>query len=228
MEPGTLYIVATPIGNLEDFTYRAVATLREKIDCVYCEDTRQTRKLLAHYGISLETRSLHAHSSHRKIEEALRMLREGKSIAYLTDSGTPGISDPGAALVAAARGDGIPVSPLPGPSAITAIASVSGFRGRRIIFCGFPSRKEGKRDRELLALRDIEGIIVLYESPHRIEKLLIAVSRAFPGAPVLIGREMTKFHEEFIHCTADDLPRVAGEITRKGEFTILISNGTSD
>ncbi|MBN2079366.1 MAG: 16S rRNA (cytidine(1402)-2'-O)-methyltransferase [Spirochaetes bacterium] len=228
MEPGTLYIVATPIGNLEDFTYRAAATLREKVDYIYCEDTRQTRKLLGHYGISVETRSLHAHSSPRKVEEALRLLREGRSIAYLTDSGTPGISDPGGALVAAARGAGIPVSPIPGPSALSAIASVSGFRGRRIIFCGFLSRKEGKRDRELLALRDLEGTIVLYESPHRIEKLLNAVSRIFPGAPVLIGREMTKFHEEFIQCTADDLVSVSEGLTKKGEFTILISNGTSE
>ncbi len=228
MDQGTLYIVATPIGNLEDFTYRAVSTLKDKTDYVYCEDTRQTRKLLHHYGISAETRSLHAHSSPGKIDEAVRLLISGKSIAYLTDSGTPGISDPGNRLVSAARAAGVPISPIPGPSALSAIASVSGFHGKQILFAGFLSKKEGKRRKELLALKNLKGIIVLYESPHRIDKLLATISETFTDTRVLIGREMTKYHEEFIYSRIGELMDAERAFNRKGEFTLVIFNDTDD
>jgi 16S rRNA (cytidine1402-2'-O)-methyltransferase len=224
MSTGTLYILATPIGNMEDITYRAIRLLKEEIDIVYCEDTRQTRKLLSHYGISLPAYSLHTHSSAGKIDGIIDLLNEGKTIAYATDSGTPGLSDPGSRLVSAARERGIPVCPLPGPSALAAIVSVSGYHGKNITFGGFLSKKEGRRKKELAAFREFDGIIVLYESPYRIKKLIHAIGEVFPGRRILIGREMTKFHEEFIHGSVENLIAVIDTIKEKGEFSVVIYN----
>jgi 16S rRNA (cytidine1402-2'-O)-methyltransferase len=222
MSAGTLYIVATPIGNMEDITYRAVRILREEVDIICCEDTRQTRKLLNHYGITTATQSLHTHSSAQKIESLIGLLAGGKSIAYVTDSGTPGISDPGSRLVEAARTKSIPVCPIPGPSALAAIMSVSGYHGKNISFAGFLSKKENRRKHELLKLKEFDGIIILYESPYRIKKLITAISEIFPGSRVLIGREMTKFHEELISDTVENLARNLEAIKEKGEFTVAI------
>lgn len=224
MDPGTLYIIATPIGNLEDITFRAVRILKEAVDIIYCEDTRQTRKLLNHYGITAPTQSLHTHSPSHKIESAIGHLLEGESVAYLTDSGTPGLSDPGSRLVAAARDRGISVSPLPGPSALAALISVSGYHGKQAAFAGFLSKKEGRRRKELLSLKGFNGVIILYESPYRVRKLLNAVRETFPGCPVLIGREMTKFHEEFIYDTIENLTAKPDTVKEKGEFAIAIFN----
>jgi 16S rRNA (cytidine1402-2'-O)-methyltransferase len=148
----------------------------------------------------------------------------GKSIAYVTDSGTPGISDPGSRLVAEARANAIPVCPVPGPSALAALASVSGFHGKRIMFAGFLSKKEGRRKKELMELRGFGGLIVLYESPYRIKKLLAAIAEVFPGRMVLIGREMTKFHEEFIFDTSRGMVDRIDGIIEKGEFAVAILN----
>lgn len=224
MRRGTLYVIASPIGNLEDISMRAVRTLAESADFVYCEDTRQTKKLLAHYQISKPVRSLHAHSGERIIDAAVELLAGGASIAYLTDSGTPGISDPGAKLVAAARTAGVTVSPLPGPSAVSAIVSVSGFPEKNILFAGFLSKKEGRRKRELLQLKQQRGIIVLFESPHRIKKLLGALLEVFPDSPLIVGREMSKLHEEFLHGSVRELCARADSIIEKGEFTIALYN----
>ena len=224
METGTLYIIATPIGNLEDMTFRAVSILQKEVAAVFCEDTRQTRKLLAHYGISAPTHSLHAHSPQHRVEATIQLLREGKSVAYVTDSGTPGISDPGSRLVAEARAGAIPVCPVPGPSALAALASVSGYHGKRIVFAGFLSKKEGRRRKELMELRGFGGLIILYESPYRIKKLLAAVAEVFPGRRVIIGREMTKFHEEFIFDSAQGLLDRIDTIKEKGEFAVGILN----
>jgi 16S rRNA (cytidine1402-2'-O)-methyltransferase len=224
MEQGTLYIIASPIGNLGDMTFRAVSILKEKIDAVYCEDTRQTKKLLNHYGINLPTRSLHTHSSEQKLDNAVDFMLEGHSAAYITDSGTPGISDPGSRLVAAARDRGITVCPIPGPSALAAIASVSGFHGKHIIFAGFLARKDGKRRKELTKLKEFPGLIIIYESPYRIKKLMPAIQEVFPGRQVLIGREMTKLFEEFIFGTSDELMINLDAIKEKGEFAVAINN----
>ncbi len=226
MQRGTLYVIASPIGNLEDISMRAIRTLAETADFVYCEDTRQTKKLLAHYQISKPVRSLHAHSGGRIIDAAVELLAGGASIAYLTDSGTPGISDPGAKLVAAARAAGVEISPLPGPSAVSTIVSVSGFPEKNILFAGFLSKKEGRRKRELLQLKEQRGIIVLFESPHRIKKLLGALLEVFPDSPVIVGREMSKLHEEFLHGSVRELCARADSIIEKGEFTIALYNRT--
>ncbi len=224
MSSGILYILATPIGNMEDITYRAVRLLREHVDLVYCEDTRQTRKLLNHYGISVPTQSLHTHSSVQKIEGIISLLQGGKSIAFATDSGTPGLSDPGSRLVSAAREQGIAVCPIPGPSALAAIISVSGYHGKNIVFAGFLSKKEGRRKKELTAFREFDSIIVLYESPYRIKKLINAIGDVFPGRKILIGREMTKLHEEFIYDTVENLISVIDTIKEKGEFSVVVYN----
>jgi 16S rRNA (cytidine1402-2'-O)-methyltransferase len=228
MTPGMLYILATPIGNMEDITYRAVRLLKEHVDVVYCEDTRQTRKLLNHYGISVPTQSLHTHSSAQKIEGIIALLQEGKSIAYATDSGTPGLSDPGSRLVSAVRENGIPVCPIPGPSALAAVVSVSGYHGKTILFAGFLSKKDGRRKKELAAFREFSGIIILYESPYRIKKLINAIGEIFPGRKILIGREMTKLHEEFICDTVENLIAGAERIKEKGEFSVVIYNDRKD
>ncbi len=223
MGTGDLYIIATPIGNLGDITYRAVKILSE-VDVVFCEDTRQTRKLLNHYGISVQTQSLHAHSSDRRIEQAVELLMEGKQIAYVTDSGTPGLSDPGAKLVSLARERGATVCPIPGPSALASLISVSGYQGRSVIFTGFLSRKPNKLRKELLRLKEFDGVIVIYESPYRIKKLISALSEIFPQNKVLIGREMTKFHEEFIFDSLENLIKNMEDIMEKGEFSVAVFN----
>ncbi|HOT43813.1 MAG TPA: 16S rRNA (cytidine(1402)-2'-O)-methyltransferase [Spirochaetota bacterium] len=228
MSSGILYILATPIGNMEDITFRAVRLLRENVDVVYCEDTRQTRKLLSHYGISVPALSLHTHSSPQKIEGVIDLIKGGKSIAYATDSGTPGLSDPGSRLVSAAREQGIPVCPVPGPSALAAIVSVSGYHGKSIIFGGFLSKKEGRRKKELAAFREFNGIIVLYESPYRIKKLIVAIGEVFPGRMLLIGREMTKLHEEFIYGKVDEIISAIDSVKEKGEFSVIVYNDIRD
>jgi 16S rRNA (cytidine1402-2'-O)-methyltransferase len=228
MSSGILYILATPIGNMEDITYRAVRLLRENVDVVYCEDTRQTRKLLGYYGIAVPAQSLHTHSSPQKIESIIDLLKEGKSIAYATDSGTPGLSDPGSRLVSAVREQGIPVCPVPGPSALAAIVSVSGYHGKSIIFGGFLSKKDGRRKKELAALREFSGIIVLYESPYRIKKLISAIGEVFPGRMMLLGREMTKLHEEFIHGRVEEIISSIDTVKERGEFSVIIYNDIRD
>lgn len=224
MEAGDLYVIATPIGNLEDITLRALRLLREEIHVVYCEDTRQTRKLMQHYGIDIPAYSIHAHTSSSKIQRAIQEISSGRNAAYMTDSGTPGVSDPGAALVEAARSEGIRVIPLPGPSALSAIVSVSGFTGKEVVFGGFLSKKEGKRRKELQKFREFDGIIVVYESPYRVSKLLTAIHEVFPGADMVIGRELTKIYEEVISGKVSDIMNSIDSITMKGEFVIAINN----
>ena len=221
---GSLYIVATPIGNLQDITYRAINILKDEISLIYCEDTRQTKKLLNHYGINVPTKSLHTHSSEKKIDDLISYINSGNSVAYCTDSGTPGISDPGNKIVKKARQSNINVVPIPGPSALTALLSVSGFVGKTVIFGGFLSKKEGKRKKELEKLREFTGIIIIYESPYRIKKMLLAIKDVFGNAEIIIGREMTKFFEQFINGTIDEIINDLDSLKEKGEFAIAISN----
>jgi 16S rRNA (cytidine1402-2'-O)-methyltransferase len=224
MNEATLYVIATPIGNLEDMTQRSIRILKE-VSAVFCEDTRQSKKLLTHYEVDKPAYSLHSHSAEGAISRALSFLEQGHSIGYLTDCGTPGVSDPGSRLVAAVRKKGFFISPLPGPSALTALASVSGFSGKHIHFAGFLSKKEGRRRTELEFLKTVPGIIIIYESPHRIYKTLAAVGFVFGSTQILIGREMTKMFEEFIPGTADHLTSHPELVKEKGEFAIAIDNG---
>ncbi len=224
MGTGILYIVATPIGNLEDITLRALKILKEHIDYIYCEDTRHTKHLLTSYNIKAPSQSFHAHSSDKKINLAIKQLEEGKNIAYLTDSGTPGISDPGPKLVRAVRSKGIHIIPIPGTSALTSLLSVSGFPGKNIVFLGFPGKKDSKIRKELIQYRDFKGTIILFESPYRVKKLLTIINEIFPDSEIIIGREMTKMYEEFITGTVEKVSKNM-DFKEIGEFCLAIFTG---
>jgi 16S rRNA (cytidine1402-2'-O)-methyltransferase len=216
-----LYVVATPIGNLEDVTLRALRILREA-DLIACEDTRRTRALLAHHGIATPTTSYFQHSELRKSAYLLGLLREGKSIALVTDAGTPGISDPGSLLVREARAAGIPVVPIPGPSAATAALSVSGLPSAGVIFEGFLSVKAGRRRRRLAELARLGSTVVLYESPHRVLATLRAIGEVFGQVEVLVARELTKQFEEIVSGTPSAHLERLSRAGPRGEFTIVI------
>ncbi|HMF89559.1 MAG TPA: 16S rRNA (cytidine(1402)-2'-O)-methyltransferase [Candidatus Angelobacter sp.] len=228
-KPGVLYVVATPIGNLEDMTHRAVRILREA-DVIACEDTRQTRKLLDHYGIGTPTLSYHEHNETARAEELARKLEEGAAIAQVSDAGMPGISDPGYRLIKLAIDKGIPVVPVPGPSAVIAALVGSGLPSDAFEFHGFLPAKSGQRRTALESFRGSRHTIVLYEAPHRIRETLddmVAVLGA--GRPVVVARELTKLHEEFIRGTAREvLSRLRSRgVEIKGEITLLIGPGES-
>jgi 16S rRNA (cytidine1402-2'-O)-methyltransferase len=221
MPPGTLYVVATPIGNLEDLTLRALRTLKE-VALVACEDTRRTRVLLSHYGISVPVTSYFEHNKRVKGEAILRALRDGRSVALVTDAGTPGISDPGFRLVKDARAEGIPVTPIPGPSAVVTALSAAGVPADRFVFEGFLPIKPGRRLNRLRALRALETTIVCYESPHRIAASLAAIAEVFGATSMVAARELTKHFEEIVEGTPAALAeRFAGPAAR-GEFTLVI------
>jgi 16S rRNA (cytidine1402-2'-O)-methyltransferase len=221
MPPGTLYVVATPIGNLEDLTLRALRTLKE-VALVACEDTRRTRILLGHFGISVAVTSYFEHNKRVKGEVILRALRDGKSVALVTDAGTPGISDPGFLLVRDARAEGIPVVPIPGPSAVVTALSAAGIPADHFVFEGFLPVKPGRRLNRLRELRELETTIVCYESPHRIAASLAAIAEIFGATPIVVARELTKQFEEIVTATpAAHLVRLAASEPR-GEFTLVI------
>ena len=222
-----LYVVATPIGNLEDMTHRATRVLAE-VDLIACEDTRQTRKLLDHYGIKTAVTSYHEHNeSARAVELAERMLA-GAKIALVTDAGTPLISDPGFRLVRAALDAGVKVVPIPGVSAVVTALSGAGLGTDHFRFGGFLPAKQGQRRTALAAVKFDEGTSVFYEAPHRILEALCDIETELgPARPVVVARELTKLHEEFIRGTARQV-RAALEAKPviKGEITLLI--GKSD
>lgn len=225
---GRLHIIATPIGNLGDITFRAVETLRS-CRAAYCEDTRHSRKLTTHLGISVPLVSCRGQNANRCIPGALQLLAEDADIAYLSDAGTPGISDPGSQLVRAARADGHIVVPVPGASAVTALVSVSGVAGRGWSFEGFLPPKGTKRLTRLTELAQRDEPFVLYESPHRIVKLFDELVVAAPGFQTVIGREMTKLHEQ-IFAGSVEAARAAlesGGIPVRGEYAILVWRGKS-
>ena len=218
---GTLYVVATPIGNLEDITLRALRILKE-VALIACEDTRRTRTLLSHFGVHVPVTSYFEHNKRVKGEVLLRALREGKSVALVTDAGTPGISDPGFLLVKEARAAGIPVTPIPGPSAVIAALSAAGVPADRFVFEGFLPAKPGRRLNRLRALRELETTVVCYESPHRILATLEAIADVFGEAPVVVARELTKQFEEIVEGTAATLRERFAQGTARGEFTVVI------
>jgi 16S rRNA (cytidine1402-2'-O)-methyltransferase len=224
---GTLLLVATPIGNLGDITLRALEALKGA-DAIACEDTRHTLKLLSHFEIRKPMLSCHANDEERGAARVLALLAEGKTVAYCSDAGTPGLSDPGAILARRAREAGHGVSPLPGPSAFASLISASGFGGRSFLFDGFPSPKAGRRASRVRALMDREESFVLYESPYRVARLLADIAAVDPLRRVCIGREMTKIHEEFLVGSAAELAarygrETDGERVARGEFSVLVA-----
>jgi len=223
-EAASLYIIAAPIGNPEDITLRALRIIKETVAIIYCEDTRQTARVLSHHGISKPLRSLHMHSDERKIMSLIEEVNNGINIGYMTDSGTPGLSDPGSRIVSMARKEGVNVIPVPGVSALTTLISVSGFPEKSVLFGGFLSKKPGKRINELNRLKTHEGILIIYESPHRIKKTLKDIGEVFPEREIVIGREMTKKFEEYLSFNSSEMNDVIEKLTEKGEFAIGILN----
>jgi len=218
---GTLYVVATPIGNLEDVTMRALRILRE-VDVVACEDTRRTRQLLTHFDIHTPTVSYYEHNKLTRGPQLLRQLAEGRSIALVSDAGTPGICDPGVLLVREARAAGVSVVPIPGPSAVAAALSAAGLPADRFVFDGFLPVKPGRRVNRLKALRELDMTVVVYESPHRIVAAMEAIAEVFGDAPVVSARELTKQFEEIITASpAAHLDRLRAAPPR-GEFVVVI------
>jgi 16S rRNA (cytidine1402-2'-O)-methyltransferase len=225
--PGRLYVVATPIGNLEDITYRAVRVLGE-VDLIACEDTRQTRKLLDHYGIQKPAVSYHEHNETERAEELAERLRQGASIALVSDAGAPLVSDPGYRLVRAAIESGIAVYPIPGPSAVVAALSASGLPTDSFRFAGFLPHKPGQRMKALEAIADEHATVIFYEAPHRILESLEALEQVLGDRPVVVARELTKIHEEFLRGTAAEVrAELASRDSVKGEITLLIGKATA-
>ena len=224
---GTLYLVATPIGNLEDITFRAVRTLREA-DLIACEDTRQTRKLLDHYGIAKPLVSYHEHNEAARAEELVTKMQAGGSVALVSDAGMPLVSDPGYRVVHAAIAAGIPVVPVPGPSAVVAALAASGLPTDAFAFSGFLPAKSGQRARLLESLREETATQVFYEAPHRIMAALADVETILGERPVVVARELTKVHEEFVRGTAGEVrAKLAARPAVKGEITLLIGKATA-
>jgi 16S rRNA (cytidine1402-2'-O)-methyltransferase len=221
MTAGTLYVVATPIGNLEDLTLRALRLLKE-VDLVACEDTRRTRGLLSHFGIHVALTSYFEHNKLRKGEALLRALAAGRSVALVTDAGTPGISDPGFLLVRAVRDAGFPVVPVPGPSAVIAALSAAGVPADRFVFEGFLPVKPGRRIHRLERLRALQMTIICYESPHRIIATLEAIDQVFGDQEIVLAREITKQFEEFLRATPAALRERLRRGPVRGEFTLII------
>ncbi|PWU10042.1 MAG: 16S rRNA (cytidine(1402)-2'-O)-methyltransferase [Verrucomicrobia bacterium] len=221
LQPGTLYLVATPIGNLEDITLRALRTLRE-CDLVAAEDTRRTGQLLKHYEISKPLLSYFQFNEARRSDELLERLKRGEKIALVTDAGSPGISDPGQRVVAAAIAAGLRVEPVPGPCALIAALTASGLPTDEFHFIGFLPHKSGQRRKQLESLKGYAGTLVLYESPYRIEKLLEELNEVFPDRQVVLARELTKKFEQFLRRSPSELLAVVRERRLKGEFVVLV------
>ncbi len=217
-----LFMVATPIGNMGDMTYRGVETLKS-VDLIACEDTRVTKKLLMHYGIDTQTVSLNQHASPEKIQHLISQLQSGKSIAYVTDAGTPGISDPGNQLVAACVEEGVDVVAVPGASAISAIISIAGVDMQKFLFMAYPPHKKG-RHTFFEKLASSENPVIYYDSVHRVLKNLDLLEEKKPGAQVILGRELTKMFEQVARGTAGEVREhfIENPSQVKGEFVIIV------
>lgn len=222
-EAGTLYVVSTPIGNLEDITIRALHIL-ESVDTIAAEDTRHSRRLLTHYGISKPLVSYHDYNKMRQAPYLLTLLQGQQSVALVTDAGTPGISDPAYYVLQTLLSHSIPIVPIPGATAVIAALSAAGLPTDRFVFEGFLPIKSGRRLRRLEALRDEPRTIVMYESPHRLVKLLQEIVTHFgDNRRVVVGRELTKRFEEFLRGTALSLHADLQHHTIRGECTVLIA-----
>jgi 16S rRNA (cytidine1402-2'-O)-methyltransferase len=219
---GNLYIVSTPIGNLSDFTWRAVETLRS-VAIIACEDTRQTRKLLDHYGLSTPLVSYHEHNEAERAAELAARMESGDSVALVSDAGTPLVSDPGYRIVRAAVERGIRVVPIPGASALLAALAASGLPTDSFHFGGFLPRKAGERRRMLEALAGTASTLAFYEAPHRVVESLRDIEEVLGDPPVAAARELTKIHEEFLRGKASEVrEELEGRSAVRGEFTLLV------
>jgi 16S rRNA (cytidine1402-2'-O)-methyltransferase len=227
LAPGTLYLVATPIGNLEDITLRALRTLKG-CDVVAAEDTRRTGQLLSYFGISRPILSYFRFNEARRSEEILERLRRGETVALVTDAGSPGISDPGERVVRAARAAGLRVEAVPGPCALVAALTASGLPADEFHFIGFLPIKSGQRRRRLEALRTVAGTLIVYESPWRIEKLLAELAELLPAAIVVLARELTKKFEEYLRGSPAELLARVRQRPLKGEMVVLVHRGSSE
>jgi len=225
--PGTLYVVSTPIGHLDDITLRAIRILTD-VDMVAAEDTRHTGRLFAHYKISTRLIAYHEHNEARQTPRLIDRLKAGNDIALVSDAGTPGISDPGYRLVTVALDSHIPVIPIPGASALVTALSVSGLPTDSFIFIGFLPHKKARRTERLKALADENRTLIFYESPKRILDFIKELESVLGDRPVVLGREMTKLHEEFLRGRLSEIAdQLAERGTIKGECTLLVAGNKS-
>ncbi|MCS1352361.1 16S rRNA (cytidine(1402)-2'-O)-methyltransferase [Mechercharimyces sp. CAU 1602] len=218
---GVLYIVGTPIGNLDDMTERARKTLAE-VDCIAAEDTRHTRKLLTHFSFSTPLISYHEHSRVERELEILERLHRGESVAIVSDAGMPAISDPGAELVKRAIAEGIAVVPIPGANAALAALVGSGLSPQPFLFLGFLPRKSQERKRELQKWRQVEATLVMYESPHRVKAMLQDTKSTLGDRQIVLARELTKKHEEWLRGSVSESLTWLQEHEARGEYTIVV------
>ncbi len=216
---GRLYVVSTPIGNLDDITVRAINTLKA-VGLVAAEDTRRTDLLLRHFGIGTPTTSLHAHNESQKLPQLLRKLADGTDIALVSDAGTPLVADPGQRLIARAIAEGVEVVPIPGTSAVLAALAVSGYPADEFLFAGFAPSKSNDRKMWLGRLSDEPRTVVFFEAPHRIAKTLLDMNEILGDRPITIARELTKLHEQVVRTTARAAPEAS--IPARGEFTVVL------
>lgn len=226
--PGTLYLVATPIGNLADITFRAVKTLGA-VDLIACEDTRHTRKLLNHYQIKTRTVSYHEHNERQRADELLKLLLDGQSVALVSDAGTPGLNDPGFRLVRLCAENGVRVSCLPGPAAAIAALTASGLPTDNFYFGGFLPAKKQARRAALSALRELPATLVFYEAPHRIAAALADAREVLGERAAVVARELTKLHEEIARGVLSELAAIFSAPDKaRGEMVLLIDRTPLD
>ena len=224
---GILYVVATPIGNLEDISLRALRILKE-VDLIAAEDTRHTRNLLSHYDIRTALTSYHEHNEKTQAEKLVEKLRRGEDIALVCDAGTPVISDPGYRLVVEALSAGLRVIPLPGPSAVATVLSASGLPTDRFIFEGFLPAKKQERETRLQSLRAESRTMVFYEAPHRLQESLAAMRRILGDRDIVVAREVSKIHEEFLRGTLNEVIAELAERDVKGEITVVVHGSSGE
>jgi 16S rRNA (cytidine1402-2'-O)-methyltransferase len=224
MSPGTLYLIGTPIGNLEDITLRALRLLGE-VDLIAAEDTRVTRVLLRHYEIDTPVVSYHTHSGAQKLERLLGALGEGKSIALVSDAGMPGVSDPGARLVQACAERALPVAVVPGPTAASAALAISGLPAKEFLFLGFLPPRSAARRESLRKVADQRAALILYEAPHRLLESLVDTGEVLGDRQAACCRELTKRFEEVVRGTVSELIAHFSDHEPRGEFTIVVAGG---
>lgn len=224
---GTLYLVATPIGNLADITHRALQVLRD-VDLIACEDTRHTRKLLQHYGIDTKTVSYHEHNEQQRAAELIELLKQGSDVAVVSDAGTPAISDPGFRLVRAAADSGIGVIPLPGPSALITALVAAGLPTDEFFFGGFLPARSGARRTRLNELRAVPGTLIFYEAPHRLAASLRDAYEMLGERDAVVARELTKLHEEIKRGRLSELVEHYSIVEPRGEIVLLIDRTVLD
>jgi 16S rRNA (cytidine1402-2'-O)-methyltransferase len=222
LAPGTLFVVATPIGNLSDITLRALEVLGA-VDVIFAEDTRHTRRFMTHHGLSVRLVSAHAHNERMRSRELVRRLRDGESVALVTDAGSPGVSDPGARLVAAAAAAGFPTLPVPGPSALAAAISVSGVPADCFSFAGFLPSRPAVRKKRLQELLTRDESIIFFEAPHRIRTTMTLLEELAPQRHLVACRELTKRFEEVLRGTPSQVQSSLSREKERGEWTVIVS-----